>query len=164
MNLCYVFFSLAVAAESSQQLVYDLSIRGKLVGRRDVKITYIPASESKPLGSRRLESYTEIDHVIAGKSIKYRQRATAHLGRDTSSVGVRFGPLRDRRGLAADSVQRDGAFRRLARLPRLRWLRGGAREPRGAVSEADGAADGRLRARHLADRHLLARPDRAHDR
>ena len=110
MNLCYVFFSLAVAAESSQQLVYDLSIRGKLVGRRDVKITYIPASESKPLGSRRLESYTEIDHVVAGNPIKYRQRATAQISGKGSKKFVSSVSINDQVTEIQGRKLRDGSW------------------------------------------------------
>jgi len=46
--------------EASQTLFYDLPIKGLTVGHREVKITYIPASDSSPLGSRRIESFTEI--------------------------------------------------------------------------------------------------------
>ena len=72
-----LFFS--AYAQSSQSLVYDLSFKGQPVGVREISIRYLPASKNMPYGSRILESWTELDIVVAGKKIKYRQRATGHF-------------------------------------------------------------------------------------
>ena len=111
MNLGCLLLALSVAqADSSQQLVYDLSIRGKLVGRRDLKITYIPASTSKPLGLRRIEAYTEIDHVIAGKEIKYRQRATAQISGQSAKKFVSSVSINDQVTEIQGRKLRDGSW------------------------------------------------------
>lgn len=79
-------------AESSQSLVYDLSLQGKPVGTREVTIQYLPASETMPYGSRLIESFTELEIQVGAKKITYQQRATGHFSeyksRFVSSVSV----------------------------------------------------------------------------
>lgn len=79
-------------AESSQSLVYDLSLQGKPVGTREITIQYLPATDTMPYGSRLVESFTELEVDVAGKKIVYQQRATGHFSdyksRFVSSVSV----------------------------------------------------------------------------
>ncbi len=79
-------------AQSSQSLVYDLSFKGQPVGIREINIQYLPASKNMPYGSRILESWTEVEVIVAGKKIAYKQRATGHFSerksRFVSSVTV----------------------------------------------------------------------------
>mgnify|MGYP001252254242 CR=1 FL=1 len=79
-------------AESAQSLVYDLSLLGKPVGVREITIQYLPASSTMPYGSRLIESWTDIEVVVAGKRIEYQQRATGHFSeyksRFVSSVSL----------------------------------------------------------------------------
>jgi len=89
-----VWFSLiySTLAQSTQSLVYDLSFKGQPVGIREINIQYLPASKNMPYGSRILESWTEVEVIVAGKKIEYKQRATGHFSerksRFVSSVTV----------------------------------------------------------------------------
>jgi hypothetical protein len=75
-----------------QRLVFDLSINGTPVGSREITINYLPISDSASgfsranLGSRLLESRTEVDAVVAGKEIRFREHSTAQF----SGVNSRF--------------------------------------------------------------------------
>ena len=90
MLWCSIFLS--AHAQSSQSLVYDLSFKGQPVGVREIEIRYLPASKHMPYGSRILQSWTEIETVVAGQKIQYRQRSTGHFSdrksRFVSSVEV----------------------------------------------------------------------------
>ena len=106
-----LFINMAFAnPEASQTLFYDLSIKGLAVGHREVKITYIPATDASPLGSRRIESYTEIIGSIRGQKVEYIQRATAHLSEQSSKKFVSTISLNDRRTELQGKQRRDGSW------------------------------------------------------
>ena len=66
----------ATASAVEQSLVYDLTLAGEPVGSRTVKIRYISPTEHDS-SARQIESFTEVNMTITGKSIKYQQHATA---------------------------------------------------------------------------------------
>jgi len=85
---CLLLGLAQASTNPSQVLIYDLSIKGLTVGTRKVTITYIPASEDNPLGSRRLESFTEVEAKIHGKKLSYLQRTSAQLSNQTTKKFV----------------------------------------------------------------------------
>ena len=68
--------SLAHATE--QSLVYDLTLAGEPVGSRTVKIRYV-APTNNNRGAREIDSFTEINMSVAGKTVEYQQHATARF-------------------------------------------------------------------------------------
>ena len=81
MSMIYILLSSVLYAQddSTQNLVYDLSINGVTVGQRKVDITYIPSSKSNPLGMRRIELWTTAKLTIQGQEFAYTQRGMAQL-------------------------------------------------------------------------------------
>jgi len=77
--MIYILLSsmLHAQAKSTQNLVYDLSLNGSVVGERRVDITYVPSSRSNPLGMRRIELWTTLTTTVQGEKIAYTQRGTA---------------------------------------------------------------------------------------
>ena len=67
---------MAFAENPKQFLVYDLTLAGEPVGQRTMTISYT-APQGNIVGSRQIESMTEIEMVVAGKKISYQQHATA---------------------------------------------------------------------------------------
>ena len=96
--------------EPTQTLFYDLSIKGLTVGHREVKITYIPASDTSPLGSRRIESYTELKTSIHGQDVEYIQRATTQLSEQSSKTFVSSISLNENLTELQGRQKRDGSW------------------------------------------------------
>lgn len=72
-SMAFTAFSLAAP---SQSLVYDLTVNGRHVGTRTVKIEYRPATEAYPYESRYMIFKTDIHTKIAGQDVVYKQYAT----------------------------------------------------------------------------------------
>lgn len=66
----------ALAGNFSHTLVWDLSVRGTVVGSREVSVRYL---ESDGGASRILESFTDINGTIGPMKVRWRQRMTAHI-------------------------------------------------------------------------------------
>ncbi|MEQ1502089.1 MAG: DUF6134 family protein [Myxococcota bacterium] len=64
------------AASFEHQLAWDLSVKGALVGSRQLTVRYL---ESDGGTSRVLESYTEINGTVGPLKVRWRQRMTAHV-------------------------------------------------------------------------------------
>lgn len=84
-----ILFSLlegvSLASDGSQSFSYDLIANGKTIGKREITVRYMPASEFYPDGSRVIESWTEIDVSVAGLKQSYRNRATTHISKSKSN-------------------------------------------------------------------------------
>ncbi len=72
----------ALAAEETQDLAWDIHYQGRPVGERTLTVRHIEEDR----GTRRMiQSLTELDGRSAGLPYTYRQRLTAHAGRQPAS-------------------------------------------------------------------------------
>jgi hypothetical protein len=75
LGLSAFIVAVAFGADVTQELAWDVMVRGKVVGERTVTVKYVNENQ----GMRRiLEGETEIDAAIAGFPFTWRQRFTAH--------------------------------------------------------------------------------------
>jgi hypothetical protein len=88
--LCFLMN--ALASTGTQNISYSVHLNGEKIGVREVTIRYLPASEFQPQGGRVIESWTDLNVVIAGKSQSYRNRVTAQISPSSyqfvSSIGL----------------------------------------------------------------------------
>jgi hypothetical protein len=67
----------AHAAPREQKLVWDLSVKGTPVGKRNLTIRYLESDSGGTL--RMLESYTEINGTLGPMKVRWVQRMTASI-------------------------------------------------------------------------------------
>lgn len=66
----------AQASPPESQLVWTLSVKGAVVGSRQLTVRYLEADGGT---SRALESYTDIDGTVGPLKVHWRQRLSAHI-------------------------------------------------------------------------------------
>jgi hypothetical protein len=66
----------APALAGEQVLTYDLVLAGQTVGTRTLTIKHLPEEPGVSGASRLLESWTELEATVAGKSVKFTGRAS----------------------------------------------------------------------------------------
>jgi hypothetical protein len=76
LSLCLWSVGVADAATADSQLVWTLSVKGQVVGSRQLTVKYLEADGGT---SRALESYTDIDGTIGPLKVHWRQRLSAHI-------------------------------------------------------------------------------------
>lgn len=64
------------AGQFQHKLVWDLSVRGAVVGTRELTVKYL---ESDGGTNRMLESFTDINGAVGPMKVRWRQRMTAHI-------------------------------------------------------------------------------------
>ena len=72
----------AFGAPLEQQFTWDLTVDGRSVGERVLKVRYLPANH----GMRRLlQSWTDVNANVLGLPYRFQQRLTAHIGEGPAS-------------------------------------------------------------------------------
>ena len=72
----------AFGAPLEQQFTWDLTVDGRPVGERVLKVRYLPANH----GMRRLlQSWTDVNANVLGLPYRFQQRLTAHIGEGPAS-------------------------------------------------------------------------------
>lgn len=66
----------ALGATTEHHLVWVLTVKGQVVGSRDLTVRYLEADGGT---SRALESYTDIDGTVGPLKVRWRQRLSAHI-------------------------------------------------------------------------------------
>ena len=98
------------AKVSSQRIVYDLRLGEKVVGKREVTVRHVPGPTRDAPETRILESWTDVQTEIAGRSVHVRQRATARA----NGTRLQFTAVNDENGRKTEVQGR--------RLSDGRWL------------------------------------------
>ncbi|MEQ1565646.1 MAG: DUF6134 family protein [Myxococcota bacterium] len=68
--------TVATAATPEHHLVWELSVKGQVVGSRELTVRYLEADGGT---SRALESYTDLDGTVGPLKVRWRQRLSAHI-------------------------------------------------------------------------------------
>jgi len=77
-----VLLTTAFGAPLEQQFTWDLTVDGRHVGERALKVRYLPANH----GMRRLlQSWTDVNANVLGLPYRFQQRLTAHIGEGPAS-------------------------------------------------------------------------------
>jgi hypothetical protein len=75
-------------AESVQNFVYKVTQNGAEIGHRNVVITYVPSSEKRPGGAKKIEISSDLTLSIGGKSIRYQQKGVGQFSKRRSNFVV----------------------------------------------------------------------------
>lgn len=76
MTLLALLVLATPALAGEQALTYDLALGGKTVGTRTLTIKHLPEEPGVSGASRMLESWTDLEATVAGRTVRFQGRAS----------------------------------------------------------------------------------------
>lgn len=68
---------LSPARASEQKIVYDLTLDGRVVGTRELVLTYVDPATPADVEARLVRSWTTVDAPLGRETVRYRSRGTS---------------------------------------------------------------------------------------